>query len=475
MKLPWGVSFTDVLPPGPTTPRLLQAVEWGLRYPQFTQRARARYGPTFTVRPGTVPPAVITTDPDAIRHLLTGDPRKRAHGNEVVRPLLGDRSIFLLEPSEHLERRKLLLPPFHGESVRRYAELMRALTEDAVAGWRPGEVVAVLPVALNVTIEVILQAVLGVRDAQTRREFRRLIDDLLYYPLGSLRLRIAARIGGRLTLPAPMRAAAAFAAALPTPAVATYFPNLKERTWRNPTTLRWWGLRDRLVALLDRHIAATRADAALAGREDILAMLVREGGLSDADLREDLIALISAGHETTASTTAWGAVLLAHDSEVRERAAQAARDGDDAYLGALVKEVLRLRPAVPLGGARVLDEPVTIGEWTIPAGTVIGVDAWNLHREPSRYPDPERFSPERFLDAGAGGQYGWLPFGGGAHRCLGAALAELEVRVALSTILRGVRFGPAERTLPPTARRGIVFVPHGGGRIRIEARYSGVT
>ena len=457
------------LPPGPRLPGAAQAVLWGLRYPQFTQNGRERFGRTFTIRPGTIGATVLTSDRDAIKRLLTGDPLAKQHGNEAVRPLIGERSVLLLQPAEHLARRKLLLPPFHGERVRGYAELMQRLMDAEVDRWRPGGTVAVLPVAQNVTIEVILRAVLGVADAETRRRFRRLVDDLLFFPLGALRLRASGRLSARFAPPRRVREVAAFAGALPTPAVATYFPGLKARTRWNVATRRWWGHRDRLYALLDEHIAATRADPLLAEREDILAMLVQArdedgGGLGDEDLRDDLLALIGAGHETTAAAIAWGAALLAHHPDVRERATAAAREGDDAYLGALVKEVLRMRPPIPVASGRVLDEPFPIGDHAIPPGTLILIDAWGLHHDPDVHPDPERFAPERFLDAPPE-PYTWLPFGGGAHRCIGAALAELEIKVALSTMLTRVAIAPADAELAPPARRGITVVPHAGGRI----------
>ena len=462
----------STIPPGPGGWRLLQAIRWALRYPQFTRAARTRFGDTYTVRPGSMDPFVLTLDRDAIRHLLTGDPRRRAHANEAVRPLVGDRSVLLLAPDEHLARRKLLLPPFHGERVQGYAALMEELLETEVARWRPGDVVAVLPMAQDVTIEVILRAVLGVRDDATRDRFRRLIDDVLFYPMGHRRLQVAARLAPRISLPRRLREAAAFASSLPTPAVTTYYPTMKARSRWNVMTVPWWRCRDALIAELDRAIAAARADPRLAERDDVLAMLVQardEDGneLGNEDLQDDLIALIGAGHETTAAAIAWGAVLLAHHPEVRERAVRAANEGDEAWLGALVKEVLRLRPPLPVAAGRVLDESLTIGEHEVPAGTSIYIDAWGLHHDPERFRDPERFDPERFLGEAAE-SYTWLPFGGGARRCLGASLAELEIRTALRTILRHAVPEPADAELAPVARRGIVMVPHGGGRVRIR-------
>jgi cytochrome P450 len=460
------------LPPGPRWPGPAQAVLWALRYPQFTGAGHERFGATFTIRPGTMPAAVLTTDRDAVRRLLTGDPLTKHHGNEAVRPLIGERSVLLLEPAEHLARRKLLLPPFHGDRVRGYAELMQRVMDREVDRWRPGDTVTMLPIAQNVTIEVILQAVLGVADPDTRRRFRQLIDNLLFFPLGELRLRLSGRFAGRITPPRRVREAAALAASLPTPAVMTYFPGLKTRSRLNFGTWRWWRHRDRLLALFDEHIAATRADPRLAEREDILAMLVQarddDGhALSAEDLRDELLALIGAGHETTAAAIAWGAALLAHDPAVRERATAAAREGDEDYLGALVKEVLRIRSPLPVAAGRVLDEPFAIGPHMVPAGTLIVIDAWGLHHDPELYPEPERFQPERFLHEDPE-PYTWLPFGGGAHRCIGSGLAELEIKVALGTILRRTALAPVDSELAPPARRGVTIVPHGGGRVRVE-------
>jgi cytochrome P450 len=446
-------------------------VLWGLRYPEFTSAGHRRFGPTFTIRPGTMPPAVLTTDADATRRLFTGDPLTKHHGNDAVRPLIGDRAVMMIDPAEHLERRKLLLPPFHGERVRGYAELVQRLIAGEVGRWRSGDTVAVLPMAQNVTIEIILQAVLGVADETTRRRFRDLIDNLLFYPLGALRLRLAARAVRRTRAPRRVREIAAFASSLPTPAVSTYFPELKTRSRLNVLTWSWWHHRDRLMALLEEQIQATRADPRLAEREDILAMLVQardEDGraLSTEDLQDDLVTLIGAGHETTAAAIAWGAALLVHHPGVRARATEAAHEGDDRYLGALVKEVLRIRPPIPVAAGRRLEEAFDIGPHTIPAGTLILINAWGVHHDPARYPDPERFDPERFVDGGPE-PYTWLPFGGGAHRCIGSALAELEIKVALGGILRDADIAPADASLAPVARRGITLVPHAGGRVAI--------
>ncbi|CAN5188097.1 cytochrome P450 [soil metagenome] len=408
---------------------------------------------------------------EAIKRLFTGDPRKRWHGNDATRPLIGERSILLLEPDEHLARRKLLLPSFHGERIAGYGDLTQRLVDGEVSRWRVGEEVAVLPKAQDLTIEVILQAVLGVSDRTERDRFRKLIDDVLFYPMGSRRSARTARrhriARGRLREPA------AVLAALPTPAVLTYFPELWRRKIWNFGTLRWWRHRGRLLELLDQHVASVRSDPLMAQRTDILATLASardEDGeaLDPADLRDDLLALIGAGHETTAAAIAWGAVFLAHSPDVQQWAAERVGEGDDAALDALVKEVLRIRPPLPIAAGRVLDEPFTVGDHVVPPGTTIMVDAWGIHHDPDLYPEPERFRPERFLEREPEA-YGWIPFGGGAHRCIGSALAMLEIKIALSEILRRVSLKPCERTPAPATRRAVTLVPYGGGRVRVSA------
>ena len=451
------------MPPGPRIPRLAQAVLWAARFPQFSAALRARYGETYTVRLGTMPPLVVTSDRDAVKHLFTGDPLRRRHGNEVLQPMVTDRSVIMLEPAEHLDRRRLLLPPFHGERVKAYGRVMQELIDEELDRWRPGDVVSVFPVIQALTLELIMRAVLGISDEATRTRLRDILDDALYYPWGPVKRRFSGnprRLGMRV--PERLRRAGVDASVVASPAVTTFFPFMKQEAWWNIGANGWFPIRAALSELLDEQIAATRADPRLGEREDVLAMLVRDAeGLSAHDLREELVTLVTAGHETTAMAIAWGCELLAHNPQAR-------RDPDDAaYLDGLTKEVLRIRPPVPLSAVRVLDEPMTIGRYEVPAGLHIGIDVYGVHGDPARYEDPEAFRPERFVD-GAPSSYAFLPFGGGAHRCLGAPLAELEIRIALGTILRRVDFAPAMPSLAATARRGVLLLPDGGGRIRVR-------
>jgi cytochrome P450 len=224
---------------------------------------------------------------------------------------------------------------------------------------------------------------------------------------------------------------------------------------------------DELDALLFEHIAATRADTRLSDREDILAMMVAtrdDGGvgLSDAQLRDELVTLIAAGHETTATAIAWGMELLVHNPAVMDTA----REGDDAYLDALVKEILRIRSPIPISSARHVLEPFPIGQWMIPPHVAILVDAYGVHHDPQSYPQPDAFRPERFIAEPPEG-YSFLPFGGGARRCLGASLAVLEMKIVLREILARFDLAPVATSIARPVPRGPVLGPRGGARLRV--------
>jgi cytochrome P450 family 135 len=424
---------SGALPPGPRLPPAIQAIMRTWRYAEFSDRCHARYGDTFTVRIAGLGTFVLTKDRDAIRRLYTGDPLAKRHANDSLRPFVGDQSLLVLEPTEHLARRKMLLPPFHGERVQSYARLMERLVSTELDRLGPRDVVAVQRIAQELTLDVILQAVLGVSDVATRRRLRRIFDAVMS-PLNSFVL---------------------------------FVPLLARRSRWNVLSRRAWRLKDELDALLFEHIAATRADELLAEREDILAMMVlardEDGvGLTDEQLRDELVTLIAAGHETTATAIAWGVELLVHNPAVITKA----REGDDAYLEALVNEVLRIRPPSPIAGGRFVLEPFPIGDWMIPPDIAIGVDAYGVHHDPDIYPQPQVFRPERFLEDPPDG-YSFLPFGGGAHRCLGASLALLEIKIVVREILARLELAPVSPALARPVPRGTTLAPRKGARVRV--------
>jgi cytochrome P450 len=420
----------------------VQGALWNWRYVDFTRGAHERYGSTFTVRIGGLPDAVLTIDRDAIRRLFTGDPLLKRHGNDMLRPALGDQSVMQLDPPEHLERRKLLLPPFHGERIRAYGRLVDELIDRELASWRPGETVAILPRAQDLTLEVILRAVFGIPDAGLRDRLRRLYDGLTQPPGSSLGF---------------------------------IFPRLTGN-W-NPLARHLWGKKHELDAVVAAQIAASRQDPALAERDDILAMLIQARdengeGLSDTALLHELNTLLAAGHETTATAIAWGVQLLAHHPDVLARTRAALEAGEDEYLDALVKEVLRIRPPIPIGGARHVLEPFPMGEHTIGPEVTIIINGWGIHHDPAIYPEPEKLRPERFLEAKPD-SYAFLAFGGGAHRCLGAALAQLEIKLVLGAIVSRFELEPVAPEIAPPTRRATALVPRGGGRVRVAGARAG--
>ena len=421
---------TAALPPGPGEPALVQAWRYARHFPAFTREQHARYGASYTLRLPGLGPAVVTADRELIREVLTGDPLVRRHANDILAPVLGLGSVLLLEPAPHLARRKLLLPPFHGERIAGYRRLMGELIDAELDGWH-GEV-GVQERARAVTLTVIQHAVLGAPDAGMARELSPILD----------------RLGSPL---------ASFGMLAPT---------LWHRSRLNLIAKPFHRLVDDLNALVLRQVTATRADPSLPDRTDVLALIVRatdeEGrGLDDDALVDEVKTLLIAGHETTATAISWGVDLLAHHPAVAARLRDASAAGDAAYLTAAAKEVLRARPVAPVSVARTLHEP-TRG---LPAGTVVLADAFTLHEDPELHAQPEAFRPERFLD-GEPPPYSYLPFGGGAHRCLGAALAMLELALGAVTARFDLRpAGPPEAPV----RRGVTLVPARGGRVVVRA------
>ncbi len=425
------------LPPGPRLPGPLQTIRYTFDQPGSFAACRARFGRTFTLNMPGFPPIVVTADRDAIGNLFTGDPLMKRHGNDLLRPFLGDRSLIVLEPAEHLARRRLELPSFHGERVRAYAARIRELAAAEVEGWPIGDMVDVHPRARQLTLAVILELVLGVRDARLGLQIARHFD--------SFNSRV-----NNLAQFAP--------------------PWMTRRSWWNLPARFVYSRIDRVRGLLEAHITRTRTDPELARREDVLALLVRardENGatLDNIDLRDELMTLVTAGHETTATAIAWAADLLAHNPAVADRLRETLADGDREYLKATAKEVLRARTVAYASAARHSLEPLKLGDWVIGPETLVLVDAQGIHRDPDLYPEPEAFRPERFLDGQPDG-YSYVPFGGGAHRCLGAALATMELELVIETIVTRVRLVPAGPPARPV-RRGVTLAPGNAGRVRV--------
>ena len=407
----------------PPRPRLPRVVQFGLlvfRTIPFLEWCRRRLGDCFAV---WMPPwgwLVYVADPAEIKRVFTGDP-KQFHAGEanalVLERVLGRHSLLVLDEDEHLAERKRLLPHFHGESVRRYEATMSEIAAAEVETWPVGEPIKMRPAMQRIGLETILRAVIGVSEPARLARLRRLLPRVSNPPL----IVQAMMLWERLERFGPWK---------------RYVRTLEET--------------DRL---LYEEIAVRRADPS---GEDILSLLVANTDLSDEQVRDELLTLLVAGHETTATGLAWALERLARHPAART---------DDEYLDAVVKETLRVRPVVS-DVVRTLQSEAEIAGFRMPAGTVVLPAIAVVQRDPRHYDDALEFRPERWLD-GSPPPYTWIPFGGGVRRCIGAAFATLEMKTVLREVLQRVELtasGPDEEG----RLRGVVMQPSRGGEVVVH-------
>jgi cytochrome P450 len=428
------------LPAGPPLPVLLQTIlNWGHFGEHWRAACQRRYGDVFKVEDAVDGPTVYVADPAILKEVFTGSPAvfHAGAGNRVLEPVLGKRSVLLTDEQEHLWRRKLMLPMFHGDAVRAYADTVLAVTEESIDAWPLGRRFALHPRMRALTFEVILRAVIGVREPERLEQFRIAMPALA--EVGDVEMWMWLW-----------------------PALSRVGP------WRR------YARRQRTAdALLRDEIRARRADGATRERRDILSLLIAartDDGepLDEDDLRDQLVTLLLAGHETTATGLAWAFECLLRNPPVLARAVEAAHNDDDAYLDAVVNETLRLRPVIP-AVARKLAQPARVGGHDLPAGIVVSPAISLIHHDERVYESPQTFDPERFLTERPP-SYGWIPFGGGTRRCLGAAFAQLEMRLVLRSVLRRAVLRPARRRPDAVRPRHITLVPSRGVQVVLEAR-----
>jgi cytochrome P450 len=431
-----------MLPPEPNSSSLMQTLRWAFRPLKFMEECRARYGDAFSVRfLGFKRPMVLISDPAAIRALYmereNGLPPGR---NIVLEPVLGARSVLLLEGADHLARRKLMLPPFHGERMRSYEATVEEIVDAEVDSWPLDAEFPIHSRMQAVTLEVILRAVFGVAEGPRLERLRTMLAKVLAgtaSPRTQLIVMTTRRFGGR-----------------------------------GP----WAKFEGQLRAadeLLYAEIAEHRTKPDLEQRDDILSMLMTarfEDGepISDAELRDQLMTLLLAGHETTATALAWTFDLLLRHPAVLERLRDSLATGEEDYLRATISESLRLRPVIPLAGRRLAKE-LSVDGLTLPAGTDVSPAIWLTHTRADLYPEPFAFRPERFLD-GEVDNYAWIPFGGGIRRCLGASFAEFEMRIVLREVLTRCDLRKASPAPERTGRRNITLSPRDGTPVVLSAR-----
>jgi cytochrome P450 len=418
------------LPPAPRMKRPLQTMIWSRRAQWMLEQCRARLGPMFTLNIAYEGTWVIVTDPEDVKQIFTGDPRvfHAGEGNQVLRPVLGENSVLVLDEKPHISQRKLLLPPFHGARMQGYEEKMAEIAVREIESWPLGTPHKLRPRMQAITLEIIIETVFGVHGGRRMGELRDALREFLDLTTNPMLI-------APLLLFGPKRA----------------------------RSFKPFGRRiDRVDALIHEEIAARRAAEDVEERDDILSMLVgarHEDGsaMSETEIRDELLTLLVAGHETTATSLSWAMERLVRHPEKLERLRAEALAGEDAYLTATIQETLRLRPVIVLV-ARRLTEPVEIGGYELPAGVTVTPCIHLIHRDPRIYPEPERFLPERFLETPPG-TYTWIPFGGGVRRCLGASFAQFEMSVVLRELVARREIRPSRPQSERPFRRAITETP----------------
>ena len=427
------------LPPGPSLPRLIQTAGFVLGGARFLEACRRRYGDVVTFRTVFDSSFVMVFDPGLIKQLFQGSPHRLHAGeaNALLGPVLGERSVLLLDDDEHLRHRRLMLPAFHGQRVQEYVEVMRGAADAEIDSWPVAEPFAIFPSMQSLTLHVIIRAVFGFEPGPAEAELRRRLRNMVA-PVARSRGLVLMTLLGRLGN-------------------------------RSSSTRQFETARREVDEVLFDEIARRRREDDLHQRDDVFsALLVAEDEdgqrLSDQEVRDELITLLLAGHETTATGLAWTFDLLLHSPPVLERA----RQGDEEYLDAVAKESLRVRPVIPGVGRVVRGEPFQLNGYAIPPGYEINPSIRVVHRRGDLYPDPAAFRPERFLGTDAPDTYTWIPFGGGTRRCLGASFALVEMRTVLRRVLERAQLRAAEAKLDEPQFRGIVLAPRHGTRVVME-------
>jgi len=428
-------------PPGPKLPALAQVGLYARDPLGFLIRFQRRYGDVFTVSFPFYKRLVYVADPGLVKALFTTSP-EQAHAGEanatVLEPALGPNSVLTLDEAPHMRQRKLLLPPFHGERIQRYGELIRAATLREMESWPVGEPFALRPHTQRITLAVIMRAVFGVHDERRLSRFGHLIETF----------------AGRLSL-------------------VTALPPLRRNFGRWSPWARFSAAREALDAFIYEEIALRRAERAdgSEGGDDVLSLLMAarhdDGSqMSDAELRDELVTILGAGHETTATGLAWAMERLLRNPEVLDRLRDSVARGEDEYLDATIKETLRARPVI-VDVARKLTEPLSIGGYELPAGTFVMAAIAALHYREDLFPAPEQFRPERFL-GGRVDTYAWIPFGGGVRRCIGATFAEYEMRVVLRAILERAELSAPDPRPEKVKVRNITLAPGKGTVVSLD-------
>ncbi len=431
--------MSGTLPPGPRLPVGFQTLAMLTRQRPYLERCRRRFGPLYTTRVIGLGASVIVSDPDLIKQVFRADAAVLHAGTgSPLRDLLGANSLLGIDESQHLEQRRLLLPPFQG--MRAYQPMIAEIAAEEIDTWPDDVEFESRRPMQRITLRAILRAVFGAEGKELRE-----LEELL--PPWTV-------LGNRVALALWLR---------------------RDLGPRSP-----WGrflvLRTRINAVLDRLIAAAQTDANLEQRVDVLALMVQarhqDGSpMSSAEIRDQLVTMVVAGHETTANTLAWALERLRRHPQVLARLVEEAQNDGSSLREATIREVQRTRPVIPFAG-RIVRQPFPLGDYTLSPGTRILIGACLTHYDPALFPHPERFDADRFLNV-VPDTYAWIPFGGGVRRCIGASFAHMEMDVVLRVLLERVELLPTEAPDEPWFVRGLVWSAGHGGRAAVRRRAPG--
>ena len=407
-----------MLPPGPSAPPALQTWEWLARPTTLLRRSAARHGVPFTLRTAwTDAPMVVVSDPADVRAVFTAPPDviRAGASSSFLEPFVGPNSILILDGPEHLRQRKLMLPPFHGDRMRAHRDLIARLAAAEVERWPRGVPFATHGRMQALTLDVIMRVVFGAELPELRAAIRRTLDMTMSLP----RALFFSLTGNDL------------------------------------------GFRRAIASVEEQLTAVIRARRA-AGPSDPPAIVdeLIAAGSTDEELRDQLVTLLAAGHETTAGALAWALERLARHPDVLARL----RADEPGYADAVVKEVLRTRPVLTVA-ARKLVAPFTVAGWELPAGVHVAPCIYLTHRRAELYDDPTAFRPDRFLGDGAPDSYAWIPFGGGTRRCVGAAFAAMEMAEVLRAVAARFELRPDGPRSERMRRRSVTLTPERWSRV----------
>ena len=449
------------LPPGPRMPVALQTLGQWSRPTAFLERARARYGPRFTIRLLGQPPFVMLSDPEDIKQLFQTAPDvvHPGAGARILEPIVGRHSVILLDEDSHMEQRKLMLPAFHGERMQGLADLMSELAQREFATWPREQPIQLHPRLQRLTLEIILRAVFGLEQGAQLDALRKLLGEILAFATSPLSLLPPPP--DLLTSRGPM---ASIGARFGPMARLQQVDELIFELIAERRGVSEEGADGRGGTAAKKRSARTCSPCCCGARHE-------DGSpMNPQELRDELMTVLVAGHETTASQLAWVFERLAREPTVLgELYAELDGDAGEQYLSAVVNEILRHKPVLPYAQVAMVKQPVEIGDVLYPPGVALVANAHLLHHDPAIYPEPHAFRPERFL-AEPPSTYTWIPFGGGRRRCLGASFAQLEMKLVLRAVLERCELAPAGNRAEATRRRSITISPARGGTVVLHDR-----